>query len=60
MEYIDSAYGKLYLPQDKADCFINIAGKHLENMLKELIENNIIPCSISLEKTSVYEKCCLE
>jgi len=52
---IENAYGKLYLSEERASEYINIVSKHLRSMMIELKEHKIIPCVVSLGKTTVRE-----
>lgn len=55
MNYIESAYGKLYLSEDRMNEFIKIVSKHFDAMAMELKEHNFVPSHLSLEKTVVRE-----
>lgn len=54
-DYIENAYGKCYLSEDRIKEMMNIANKHLRNMMLELKEHEIIPGHVSLDRTTYRE-----
>lgn len=45
----------MYLSEERAEEFIQIASKHLLNLAFELKEKDFCPCFISLKPTTVWE-----
>ena len=52
---IETAYGKMYLSEERIKEFIEIVNKHRKALFLELRQHRIIPSHISLEKTVVRE-----
>lgn len=51
----ETAYGQVYLSDERYEEFIKIVGKHTTALMTELLEHKIAPTFLSLEKTSIYE-----
>lgn len=51
----ETAYGKIYLSDERYKEFLQIVDKHTHALIQELLEHKIAPRIIALEKTSIYE-----
>lgn len=54
-EYIENAYGKMYLSEERAKEFAEIVIKHIHSLFLDLKEHKIVPSHLSLEKTIIRE-----
>ena len=52
---IENAYGKMYLSEERAKEYMQIVSNYLIEMMIELKKHKLIPCFVTLEKTTVWE-----